>query len=200
MVRGQFGPTTPEDLVDWLLVQIEDMESEATRVYTFAKKEPPEPRGLFVQTLYAYMARCFSILDRLSVHWLPDEGDQTGRMVEALVHWAGVDREAANIGIQLWRHGLMHTAEARMLKHGGQVYRWLLQWGPNELPEDQNWTFALDPRGERILNLSLLHLISDLHVALDRYAEAIARSPELRQRSERGFRKVEARDQITSLR
>lgn len=200
MVRGQSAPTTPVDLADWLLVQVEDMGSEATRVYAFAKKEPATPRGLFVQTLYAYMARCFSILDRLSVHWLPDEGDQTRRMVEALVHWAGIDREAANIGIQLWRHGLMHTAEARRLRHGGQMYRWLLQWGPRELPEEQNWTFAEDSHGERILNLSLLRLISDLHVALNRYAEAIARTPELRDRSERGFRKVEAKDQITRLR
>lgn len=199
MVRGQSAPTTPHELADWLLVQIEHMESEAARVYAFAKREPAEPLGLFVQTLYAYMARCFSILDRLSMHWLPDEREQTRRMVETLVYWAGIDREAANIGIQLWRHGLMHAAEARKLKHGNQVYRWLLQWGPDELPDEQNWTFAV-ARDERILNLSLIRLMSDLHGALNRYAAAIDQDPDSRARSERGFRKVEAKDQITSLR
>lgn len=196
MARGQSAPTTPEELADWLLVQIEDMEVEAGAVYEFARPQPAVPRGLFVQTLYAYMARCFSLLDRLSRHWLPEENNQSLRMVETLVHWGGIDREAANIGVYLWRHGLMHTAEARKLvSSSGQVYRWLLQWGPNELPDEQNWTFAV-AGGDRILNLSLLRLMADLHAAIALYAKKMGSTPELRARAESGFRVLERRDEI----
>lgn len=194
--RGQFSPATPEELADWLLVQIDDLQHEAEGIYKFAVTQPPQQRGLFVQTLYAYVGRAFSLLDRLALHCSPDE-KQTVRMVDALDRRAGIGREAGSVAVHVWRHGLLHTGEARKaVAASGQIYRWLLHWGPNELPDDHNWTFPVDPRGERILNLSLLRLISDLRTAAASYARELGANPELRGMAESGFKVLERKDHV----
>lgn len=198
--RGQFPPTTSEELADWLLLQIDDLQHEAEEVYKFAVAQPPQPRGLFVQTLYAYVGRTFSLLDRLALHCFPDERDQTLRMVDALDQRAGIGREAGSVAVHVWRHGLLHTGEARKaVAASGQIYRWLLHWGPNELPDDHNWTFSVDPRGENILNLSLARLIADLRKAIASYATEVDSSSPLRAQAESGFRLLERKDQVRLL-
>lgn len=199
MTRGiaaQFPPVTPEDLANWLVVQIEDLKHEAEQTYSFAITQSLQPRGLFVQTLYAYVERSFSILDRLSLHDLPKKA-QTVRMVDVLERRIGVAREPGNVAVHIWRHGLMHSAEARRaIAPTGQAYRWLLHWGSADLPEDLNWTFSVDPRGERILNLSLMHVLAGLRKATDSFATDINSKPDARSRAEAGFNTLQLKDKI----
>jgi len=168
---------------DWLSGQVQDFCEETEAVYAFTFSQPVSQRGRFVQTLYAHVARAFSLLDRLSLSLSPSV-KQTVRMVTTLEDWFGVSEEAANVSVKLWRHGLMHTGEARSItEQSGRRYWWLLHWGL-ELPRDQQWTVVDLSRDERVLNLALIPLLQQFRSVVTAYVNALSSDPRLQRAAE----------------
>ncbi|MDP9267751.1 MAG: hypothetical protein M3P27_05425 [Acidobacteriota bacterium] len=114
----------------------------------------------FPNTSYGYAMCLFSKIDLFSQYWFPQVAPQTDRMKEFLVQCLGYGPQETLVAIKMWRHGLMHTSQPRVLvdQVSGQRYDWLLQ---HQLPQTKHW--VLEPGDEKmILNLGLMNLAEDL--------------------------------------
>jgi hypothetical protein len=131
------------------------------------------------------MLGVFSRIDLASAYWRGgDAGNQTKRMAEFMHRFIGRPRHLCSVAVQMWRHTLVHTSEPRPLHNPktGEIYRYLLHWGKH-LPEPQHFTLT-DNAAERILNLGLRYLLSDLRKGVEAFLEEAARDVALQARME----------------
>lgn len=138
-------------------------------------------RNRLPHVLYGCVMWSFAWVDRLSSLWRGDveTRGQSKRMADFLETYLRYDRAIGSFAIKLWRHTLMHTAEPRPLLETstGLEHRWLLHWG-TELPREQHMTITSFGK-TRILNMALLHLVSDLKSAQRDFFREIYCSPNL---------------------
>lgn len=122
----------------------------------------------FPRTLFGYMMVFFSYVDLLSRLW-KGRGNQTQRMVDFLGQFFETNAVANRVCVQMWRHGLMHTANPQIVEDTstGNRYEWLIHWGSQHLPPEQNLTLVERAGKEKdfILNVGLDGLISHLQHA-----------------------------------
>lgn len=156
--------------------ELHELEIEMQIVLTHTKSLWPQHDRHFPYTSYGFAMCLFGRIDLFSKFWLPNEGDQTKRMVGFLRNYLRYGEKESEIAIQFWRHTLMHTASPRELVEikTDRRYSWLLQ---NTL-DDGHWCFQNS--GEpRILNVGLFNLLSDLKAGLEKAIEGLNRHPDL---------------------
>jgi hypothetical protein len=190
---------TAEQIGRDLLDGVARLGREVEEVYTRLVM-PTWGSGLhgFPDALYGYVLGVFSRIDVASAYWRGgDTGNQTERLVGFMETYFGRPRDLCAVAVQMWRHKLVHTSQPRPLRHPktGVVYRWLLHWGEH-LPESQHFTLS-GSDGERILNLGLTYLISDLRRGVEAFYAAASRDPSLQAGMENFER--ELRDQQLRL-
>lgn len=117
----------------------------------------------FARTLYGYVMTCFAYIDLLSRMWR-GRNEQTARMVGFMDTFMETDHRVNIVAVQMWRHGLMHTANPQTIESSksGDIYRWLLHWGEEHLPPEQNLTFERPGQHEYVLNMTLDSLAAHL--------------------------------------
>jgi hypothetical protein len=128
---------------------------------------------------YAFMMACFARIDLLSRYWEGTNADQTLRMRRFMLKYMypGKDKEVA-IAIKLWRHGLMHTAEPRMILISNTETKVanLLHFG-DWLPKEQH--FTLIQGAYEVLNMAVTFFAADVRDALGRYLDDLEDSEDL---------------------
>lgn len=175
-------------VVRGLETSITDFAEEVQTVYgQLVDYGAGHPRGPYVQTLYAYMARCFAFIDRLSLLWNPGRS-QTPRMADFCVHYMHVTPEAAQVAVKLWRHLLMHTAEVRpVVETTTKIeYHWLLHWGPEQLNRERHFRVFELVGAKRSLEMALTYLVDDVTQAARASLGDARKSRAVRKAFERG--------------
>jgi len=104
---------------------------------------------------------------------------QTPKMISFMDKYFLTEHEANSLAIQLWRHGLMHTSQPRLLvdEKKDHTYRWLLHWG-QELPKEQHFTLSKSNNSTK-LNLAIVYLVDDLKRSVNGYLQDLLTSNEL---------------------
>ncbi len=118
----------------------------------------------FPNAHYRYMMALFARVDLLSRYWPGYEKPQTRRMagfLDCYVHRGKHDENC--VAVQLWRHTVMHTAEARQLLDttAGRRYTWRYDFG-QPAPPLPHYTTYHQPDGTWVLVVVLTDLVADL--------------------------------------
>lgn len=120
-----------------LIDEMTQIQFEIDKLWEKFQKEPKYfgNRRSFTYAHYGYMMILLARVDLLPRYWKGKggKGFQTTRMVDFLDHYVHPGSPDANkVAVQLWRHTLMHTGEARFLKdtRTGENYTWQLAFGP----------------------------------------------------------------------
>lgn len=152
-----------------LLGQIARLQGEATEVHrqlVLPSWGSSAQHGL-PATLWGYVMSAFAFVDLVSYYVAPPAQGQSARMRAFLEEHLDVEPDVAAVAVQLWRHTLMHTGMPRSItsKATGERFLYLLHWG-DELPRQQHLRLLPGHTpSERIIGLSLLALLEDLHSA-----------------------------------
>lgn len=124
----------------------------------------------------------FAFVDLLS-QYDSGVGTQTERLTTFLESRLGIDREAASVAVQMWRHTLMHGGNPRPLprSQGGDLaegrYLWLPHWGEPWLRSPDNMTLV-NGGSDRILNLGLSDFVADLRLAAESLLDELSLTTE----------------------
>lgn len=121
----------------------------------------------YPRTLFGYVMHAFAYVDFLSRLWEGRSwGKQNARMLRFMNRFFETPPEVNAVCLQMWRHGLMHTADPQQIRdqETGTLYTYLLHWGEPELPPEENLTLEASVGGhnEKKLNLGLEALLSHL--------------------------------------
>ena len=127
---------------------------------------------------FGYMMAIFAHIDLLSRYWAGRDRPQTPRMVGFLdrdVHPGKTEENC--VAVQLWRHTVMHTGEARRLldttsqKH----YTWRLDFGPGTQLLYPHYSIYYDADdGLWVLVIVVANLVADLKQGQARYLRDLA--------------------------
>lgn len=119
-----------------LLVErdLRELERDAHEVFE-ALVVPALGRDELVQrrALLGFTMSCFAFVDVLSK--LDDSGRQTPRMRKFITDRMRLDRTAAAVSVEAWRHHLMHTGNPPEVIEDTttrQRYDWVAWWGGSE--------------------------------------------------------------------
>jgi hypothetical protein len=124
--------------------------------------------------LYGYMMGLMARIDIVStILYKSDEKNQTKRMILFLNVYCGIELEAANVLVYVWRHKLMHTGSPQEIKLSNKIsYYWLLHW-KEHLPKEQHLTFQDNGSNQKILNISMIYLANDVKNGIKRFEDEL---------------------------
>ena len=133
-----------ETEVDGILDELNKLKNEMRIVLLHTKSLRNTDNDVdhrhFSYTLCGFVMLVMSKIDYLSKHFVLGENNQTKRMVRFLRDYLGYSPKASEIGVQFFRHNLMHTSTLAEIKdEDGKTYLWLLHHGDSDdLPRDQH--------------------------------------------------------------
>jgi hypothetical protein len=160
-----------------LVRQIGELRRETTDVYERFVDPLVATHG-FAQTLYGYMHRIFAFVDTLSAYWRGSDAQQSQRMVDFMEEYFGANRRAHSIGVQIWRHKLVHTALPRNLRAPatGRAMHYMIQWHESRMHAGQPH-YTIVPFGtDEVFNVSCITMIEELERAAEKFVTALAAS------------------------
>ena len=206
---GADGPSGTDDLPQliarlWLVndlttyvadlrEEIRALEDEITAYHReIVPRWSGRQRGESVETLYAYVARCFSLVDRYSLFRWPKKA-QTLRMIQFLLDYVRVpSREAAQVAVAIWCHSLVHAGRPQPVhaKLGNIDYVWLLHWAEKIGGIDKHFIISAGATGSKKLDFALMYFLPDLKRAIHTYLDELENSVERRKQLGAALKKM----------
>ena len=172
-------------------------EAEVSWVYehlvrpNLGRQEPEFMKTNFTDTIYGYVMRAFSFLDLFSAYWdgLNNPDSQTERMISFMRQYLDFPDTESRVAVKLWRHTLMHTAQARIIvdSKAGVTYAWLLVWTSEETT-DRPLRIV-----DKKLHMCLILFLRALKAGVDRYYEGLPIDPQMQDRARAALSKLDAK-------
>jgi hypothetical protein len=127
---------------------------------------------------HGYMMAIFSRVDLLSRYWAGYDRPQMPRMVGFLDRYVHPGTSEENcVAVQLWRHTVMHTGEARRLLDATtqKRYTWRLDFGSGAQLISPHYSIYYDSGDELwVLVIVVAELVADLKQGQARYLGDLA--------------------------